>query len=138
MAVPGAMTTARERVKVLVIDDDEIAREFLVGILQRGGCMVSTLPSPIGATQKILQEGIQVVVLDVMMPTMNGDKLAAMLRKNAQMKDVGVVLVSSCPRHEIERLAAEAGADAFVGKEEVRTALASAVMRAVRRKSGAP
>lgn len=136
MSPAGMMTSTQDRVKVLVIDDDEIAREFLSGVLQRGGCSVATLPSPIGATQKIINDKIQVVVLDVMMPTMNGDKLAAMLRRNSQMKDVGVVLVSSCPRHEIQRLASEVGADAFVGKDEVRTELAAAVMRSVRRAKG--
>lgn len=126
--------TANTRTKVLVIDDDEIAREFLVGVLRRAGFHATALASPIGATKRVIDEGISVVVLDVMMPSMSGDKLANLLRKNPQLGDLGVVLVSSSPRHELEHLVKQAQADALVIKDEVHTTLASAVAHAARRR----
>lgn len=134
-AATPASTNART--KVLVIDDDEIAREFLVGVLKRAGFHATALASPIGATKRVIDEGISVVVLDVMMPSMSGDKLATLLRKNSHLADLGVVLVSSSPRHTVEHLVKEVQADALVSKDEVRTTLAAAVTQAARRRSNA-
>ena len=82
--------------RVLLIDDDDIAREFLASLLKDGGHEVHELPSPIGATRTILNEGIDVVVLDIFMPQMDGDKSAKMLRENPRLEGMGIVLVSSC------------------------------------------
>ena len=56
--------------RVLLIDDDDIAREYLASLLRDAGHEVFELPSPIGATRTILSEGIEAVVLDVIMPDM--------------------------------------------------------------------
>lgn len=127
--------TSKAKIKVLVIDDDDIAREFLVLVLRRAGFKASAMVSPIGATKRVIDEGIDVVVLDVMMPTLSGDKLATLLRKNSQLHNLGVVLVSGSPRQEVEHLVKQVGADALVVKDEVKTALADAVTLAAKRRS---
>ena len=43
-----------EQIRVLVIDDDDVARELLMSTLERGGHAVFELPSAIGATQYLL------------------------------------------------------------------------------------
>jgi CheY-like chemotaxis protein len=116
--------------RVLVIDDDEIARELLVSILRDGAHDVFDLPSPIGATQLIASRGIDVVVLDLMMPALSGDKLAKMLRSNPRLRGLGIVLVSSCDIRELEELAARVNANAVVSKRHVRENLLSAVASA--------
>ncbi len=115
---------------VLIIDDDEIAREVLGSTLREASFQVSELPSPIGATKKIISEQVKVVVLDVMMPEISGDKLARMLRGNPKMGRVGIVLVSSLPPTDLMRLQLESGADAVVEKQNIRTELVRAVRRA--------
>jgi DNA-binding response OmpR family regulator len=122
----------RDKLRVLVIDDDDLAREFLCTVLRRGGCAVSDLPSTIGATNKITRDDIQVVVLDVMMPGIRGDKLASLLRKNDNLAQLGVVLVSSAPRSELESLTLDMSVDAVIGKDEARTKLVEAVRTAAR------
>jgi CheY-like chemotaxis protein len=116
--------------RALVIDDDDIARELLVSILKDGGYETFELPSPIGATQTIFHERIEVVVLDVMMPALSGDKLAKMLRSNPRLRSLAIVLVSSCSIDELTELAASVKADAVVSKREIRKSLLSAVARA--------
>src|SRR6187549_1659892 len=116
--------------RALVIDDDEIARELLVSVLRGGGYEIFELPSPIGATQIILREHIDIVVLDVMMPALSGDKLAHMLRSNPRLKGLLIVLVSSCSIEELKQLAANVKADAVVSKRDVRNSLLSAIERA--------
>jgi CheY-like chemotaxis protein len=116
--------------KVLVIDDDELARTLLVEILENLGHDVQELSSPIGATSLMLKEKIDVVVLDMMMPSLNGDKLAKLMKGSPQLRRVGVVLVSATEDQPMRDLAKAAGAAAFLGKSQVRTRLGDAVLRA--------
>jgi len=114
--------------RALVIDDDDIARELLVSVLKDGGYETFELPSPIGATQMIFQEQIDVVVLDVMMPALSGDKLARMLQSNPRLKSLVIVLVSSASMDDLKQLAASVKANAVVSKRDVRKNLLSAIM----------
>lgn len=116
--------------RVLVIDDDDIARELLASTLEEHGHDVFELPSAIGASREIFRNGIDAVVLDVMMPDINGDKLAKLLRNNSRGKTLAIVLVSSRPVEELQALAAIATADAVVAKERIRLDLGKALNRA--------
>lgn len=116
--------------RVLVIDDDDVARELLVGTLEKAGHLVFPLPSAIGATREIFQHAIDAVVIDVMMPDINGDKLARVLRQNSRGKRLAIVLVSSRPLDELRALAVSAQADAMLPKSAIRAQLGETVTRA--------
>jgi DNA-binding response OmpR family regulator len=116
--------------KVLIIDDDEIARELLSSTLGAAGFEVFELPTPIGATKLLIECEIDAVVLDVMMPEISGDKLAKLLRANSRLQALGVVLVSSMDPDDLEELGATSRACAVVQKSRVRDDLARAVTRA--------
>ena len=115
--------------RILLIDDDEIAREFLASLLRDGGHVVHELPSPIGATRAILANAIEVVVLDIFMPQMDGDKSAKMLRENPRLQGIAIVLVSSCEPAQLEEIAKRVKADAVVSKADARTNLLLTVNR---------
>ncbi len=121
-----------ESVRVLVIDDDEIARELMTSTLEQSGLLVVSLPSAIGATRAIYKNDVDAVVLDVMMPDINGDKVARLLRQNARGRNLAIVLVSSRPGGELAQLAASADADAVVEKGQIRQSLSKAVVDACR------
>jgi|SoiMethySBSTD1v2_1073268.scaffolds.fasta_scaffold02674_15 CheY-like chemotaxis protein len=118
--------------KVLVVDDDVIAREALCSELEQGGCEVLSLPSPIGATRVIHDEKVDVIVLDVVMPRMRGDRLAKLLRGNPRFAKLTVVLVSGETGVALEELASAVGADAVVSKGHIRTTLLPTVKAAAR------
>jgi DNA-binding response OmpR family regulator len=120
--------------KVLVIDDDDVARELLCSTLQEAGHQTFELASSIGAVRCIQEGQIDAVVLDVMLPTINGDKLARMFRSNPKGEQLGIVLVSSRSEQELRTLAVAAQADEVVSKAQVRRGLVGAVTRAVRRR----
>lgn len=122
--------------RVLVIDDDDIARELLASTLEADGHDVFELPSAIGASREIYRNEIDAVVLDVMMPDINGDKLARLLRGNSRGGALVIVLVSSRPLEELEGLARAAGADAVVAKEHIRKELVAALLRGERLRHG--
>jgi CheY-like chemotaxis protein len=123
--------------RVLVIDDDDVAREMLCGALRDAGHNVHDLPSAIGATRAIFDQNIEAVVLDVMMPSINGDKLSRLLRQASKGKHLTIILVSSRPLTELNELASSAQADAVVPKGSVRKELALTLKRAhAQRNSG--
>ncbi len=116
--------------QILVIDDDDVARESMIELLRSEGHGVAGLPSPIGATKRILSNKVDVVVIDVMMPSLRGDKLAALVRKNPRLKHVGVVLVTGVSGEELDELAADANATAVIEKRNLHSQLADAVRSA--------
>ena len=127
-------TTGSRGLRVLVIDDDDVSREMMVSLLRDDGHVVYGLPSPLGATKHILTEDMQVVVIDVMMPSMRGDKLAQLLSRNPKLKELGVVLVSGASVGELDSLANELRAAAVVNKGAMHEELVPAVRRSVERR----
>lgn len=119
--------------RVLVIDDDDVARDVIIDVLQQEGHQVTSLPSPIGATKHIVDQQVDVVVLDVMMPSMRGDKLAMLLARNPKLKHLGVVLVTGAKLEEMNALLDELGSVAVVPKGGIQTELVPAVRKAGRR-----
>ncbi len=128
------MTHQAPKVRVLAIDDDEIAREALVGTLEAGGFEVYGSGSAIGASRMIARQNIDAVVLDVMMPELNGDKLARLMRQNPRGTELAIVLVSSRSMLELQELARASGADAVVPKQAIYTDLVDAVRTACQKR----
>lgn len=135
MIEPRGAPSSSRRLRVLVIDDDDIAREMLCDTLRDSGHEVHDLASAIGATRTILDQGIEAVILDVMMPSINGDKLARLLRQASKGKQLTIILVSSRPMSELRELAVEARADAVLSKAAVRTDLARELQQAHQKRS---
>src|SRR5688500_5361127 len=81
--------------RILVVDDDELAVAAISHVLTEAGCLVTCLATAIGVTQVVLSQNIEVVILDLQMPALRGDRLASMLRGNKRLRDVPVVLVSA-------------------------------------------
>jgi two-component system phosphate regulon response regulator PhoB len=120
------------KLRVLVVDDDDVVRTQLAGLLSAAQHLVHQLPSAIGVTRAVMQHHIDVVAIDIMMPSLRGDTLAQLLRQNPKLKNLGVVLISSRPVEELEKLAAEVSADAVVAKAELGHKFVGAVEQAAR------
>jgi CheY-like chemotaxis protein len=120
------------KLRVLIVDDDDMVRAQLSSLLVNAQHIVHALPSAIGVTRAVAAHQIDVVAIDVSMPTLSGDKLAALLRQNPRCKDLGVVLISGRPVEELERIATEVAADVVVTKGEAKTRFVAAVEYAAR------
>jgi DNA-binding NarL/FixJ family response regulator len=115
---------------VLVIDDSDIDRQAIADILERAGFTVHQLPSPIGATRKARELQVGVVVIDQNLPSLDGNKLAALFR-NAGLSDLRVILTSSTDELEMLEITTRAKADAFVAKQRMREDLVPTVRRLI-------
>ena len=113
------MTDSAFSLNVLVIDDSEIARADMSHRLSQAGLKVSVLASPIGATRVIVDQEIDVVVIDVQMPSIRGDRLAALFKGNPRFAALGVILVTGSSEEELDQLRATAKADAVLSKAKL-------------------
>lgn len=105
--------------KVLVIDDCDVSRSEMLECLRRARFSASGLESPIGATRVLVERGIDVVVIDLQMPSIRGDRLAALFRDNPRFAGLGVILVSGGSAGDLEQLGRAARADAVLPKSQL-------------------
>jgi CheY-like chemotaxis protein len=130
MLKPG--TEARSgKVKVLVIDDDEIAREAIREVLATAGYEPVCLASPIGATQVIVSKGIEAVVVDLNMPVMSGDRFISLLRSWDRIRTLPAILISESSQEKLDDAAGVLSSVQTVTKSNMRQALPHALQRAL-------
>lgn len=109
--------------KILVIDDDETAREVVRAMVASAGYPVVPLATPIGATRLIREIGISAVVCDLNMPAMRGDSLARLFKESKALQHVKVILISGAPREELETILLTHSVDAIVHKSDLHKEL---------------
>jgi len=118
--------------RVLVIDDSDIARAAIVGILTDGNFVVFEQPSAIGATRAIREHAIRAVVVDISMPGLSGDKLLGVLRKNQRLDGLVIVIVSARSSSELATMNELRDADAVMPKADLATDLVRTLTRLLR------
>jgi two-component system chemotaxis sensor kinase CheA len=109
----------KESPKVLVVDDQFTVRELQRSILGAAGYRVRTACDGREALDILSAEGgFDIVVTDLQMPEMDGLELLAAIRGNPEQASLPVIVVTSRGREEDRTRGAEAGADAYIVKDE--------------------
>ena len=83
--------------RVLVVDDERGIRELLGDILERAGFEVIQAASGTAGLRQVWRESPDVVVLDVIMPNMDGFEVLRQLRGSPSTQDLPVVLLTALP-----------------------------------------
>ena len=104
------------RFSVLIIDDEEVQRDSVSGYLKRHGFDVLTAENGEIALQIIQKEKPQLVFLDVMMPKMNGMEVCRKVKKELQLTDVFIVLLTAKGQELDRQKGTEVGADVYMTK----------------------
>ena len=104
--------------KLLIVDDSEIVRDLTKGTLEDAGFEVATVESALGLSSAIIRGQPDLVLLDVAMPALSGDKAVEIIRKHRILQDCNVVLFSGRSPEELQELAKACGADGFIVKTE--------------------
>ena len=86
--------TAERQPHVLVVDDDANIRELLTQELTEAGYQVSVAGNGREALGVVRRNRPDLIVLDVMMPEMNGFDVAAVLKNDPQTMDIPIVILS--------------------------------------------
>jgi DNA-binding NtrC family response regulator len=85
-------------VRVLVVDDDKAICEYMETFLAKDGFEVKTMNDPSGAPDEVKNGGYHLVVLDLMMPKLDGLQVLERIRKVDN--DVAVVIFTGYPSLE--------------------------------------
>lgn len=80
---------------VLVVDDDPTIRQLCTDVLEDEGYKVNTASNGQEALELIRSDGIQVAVVDIMMPVMDGIQLCQILKSQAQTRDLPIIIMSA-------------------------------------------
>lgn len=109
---------------VLVVDDEAVNRSALSRRLQNEGYTVSTASGGAEVARLISKEPFDAVLLDVMMPGLNGYQVLAEIRKSYTRLELPVVMVTSKNKKEDIVRALTAGANDYITKPiNFRTAI---------------
>lgn len=103
--------------KILLVDDSELVLAMARDALEGAGYEVFTATNGIEANSFIFsKDKPDLIILDVMLPMLDGNKKAKLLREKEFSKQIPILLLSSKSEDELSRLTVEAGADGFIRK----------------------
>jgi len=115
---PPAETAASDasRPRILVVDDNAANRNVLCRRLERQGYAVEQAANGEIALDRIATEGFDLVLLDILMPLMDGFEVLARMRKDRRMRPVPVIVVSALDEIDSVVRAIEMGAEDYLFK----------------------
>lgn len=101
---------------VLIVDDVELNAELLKGMIHRMGFIGRTATSAKEAIEQIRQELPQLIMLDIVMPDIDGYQMCEMLKANPVTRQIPVIFVSAAADISNKKRAFEVGAVDFINK----------------------
>jgi DNA-binding response OmpR family regulator len=102
--------------KILVVDDEVYIVHILDFSLRMEGYEVVTALDGEQALEKVASEHPDLVVLDIMMPKLDGYDTCKRLKANAETRDIPIILLSAKGRNVDQRMGFEAGANDYITK----------------------
>ena len=140
----GLVEAGKER--VLVVDDDEVLRRGLIQALEKSGWMASGAANGRAALEHMRESLPHAVVLDLMMPEMDGFEFLETLRRRPEWGGIPVIVVTAKDLTAEDHRRLHGGVERILQKDaptrdemlkEVSATLASCVARARSRKAAA-
>jgi adenylate cyclase len=101
---------------ILAVDDNQINREMLSRRLVREGYTVATAENGRRALEMIRQQSFDLVLLDVMMPEMNGYEVLARLKADEALRHIPVIVISALDELDSVVRCIESGAEDYLPK----------------------
>ena len=102
--------------KILVVEDSITQRQFILDILKGSSLTVTVANDGIEALEQIQLSCPDIVVLDVVMPRMNGYELCRKIKTDPKTQNVRVVMCSSKGEEFDRHWGMKQGADAYIVK----------------------
>jgi DNA-binding response OmpR family regulator len=118
-------------VYILVVDDDQFANTLIQFVLSKEGYDVETTDNPRGALQMIKKQEPDLLIIDVVMPYLNGFEFATTLRKEGY--EIPIIFMTAQDAIESKLQGFNLGADDYICKPFNHQELVARVQAVIRR-----
>ena len=102
--------------KILVVDDEPFILRSLTFILKKNGYEVDSATNGEEAIEAILSGHPRLVFLDLMMPKKNGLEICTEVRRNAELNDVHIIMLTAKGQEQDREKGLKAGANEYLTK----------------------
>lgn len=120
--------------KILVVDDEKDILEFLSYNIKKEGAKVYTASNGLAAIDIARKKKPDLILLDVMMPEMDGMETCIQLRESLETKDIVIAFLTARSEDYSQIAGFEAGADDYITKPIKPRVLLSRIKALLRRK----
>ena len=128
----GPLDEAGRRARILIVDDDANNRLLLQVMLANDGYDIVTASAGTEALALVEQRPPDLIVLDVMMPGMDGYQVAARIKTNPATRHIPVIMLTALSDKNSMMHGLNAGAEEFLTKPVVRAELSVRVKNLLR------
>ena len=111
--VPGKATDKKQ---VLVVDDDPMVVKVLRDPLERAGYEVNVAFHGLEALKKVKEQRPDLIILDILMPLLDGFKVARLLKFDKRFKDIPIIVLTSRATEGERKMGEQVGANEFLFK----------------------
>ncbi len=119
---------------ILVVDDDPNNRDVLARTLEKKGYTVSQAANGAEALRILHEQPVELVLLDILMPEVNGWETLQRLKADEALKNIPVIMISGLGETDAVVRCLELGAEDFVQKPFVPTILKARVGASINHK----
>ncbi len=102
--------------KILLAEDSQATQKFVSYMLRSRGHQVEVCSDGIEALQRYTEGEYDLVILDVMMPQMNGLDVLREIRRQFPSRKTPVIMLTSEARQEDQRRGLDLGANSYLAK----------------------
>jgi len=82
------------RKKVLVVDDEEVIRQFLRTLLAKWGYEVEEAEDGVKALEQLAKDNYDLLICDILMPNKNGWEVLKEIKSNPKTKEIPVIVLT--------------------------------------------
>ncbi|MEW6141722.1 MAG: response regulator [Chloroflexota bacterium] len=124
--------------KILVVDDDPAALRLVQYTLQQEGYDVITASNGLEGLRKAVSESPDLLVLDVMLPGIDGFEIATRLRAQEATTRMPILMMSAKAREVDKATGLKVGADDYIIKPADPAVISQRIAELLARKTGGP
>ena len=110
------VSKTKEQRHILVVDDDESTRNVLKRLFEKEGYEVILTQDATGLVQTLESQPVELILLDINLPWVNGFELCKLLKEHDDLKEVPVVFISGRKSEIDKKHAFKLGAHDYITK----------------------
>jgi len=113
---PAIRSAQSPEKQILVVDDDPLIARLLKEPLEKAGYSVKVASHGLEALQTVKDRRPDLIILDILMPMLDGFKTARLLKFDKRFKDIPIIVLTSRATEGERKIGEQVGANEFLLK----------------------